>query len=348
MAEGRRRPSPRFWISVITAACVVAIVWGAWPTILEAIASLRDVNPWILALVVPCQLASYAITGEVLFSFLRARGELRGMHPLGAMRMSLEFNFANHMLPSGGAAGIAYTSWKLSTFGVPASRATIGQLAKFAVTFASFSIMLAAAALWLLIAGDATPGMFVLAGVVGALATIAIVVGVVLLRRRRALHRAAGVVVRIVNAVRRITRREPIDAVPFVRFVDGAYREVRQLTAAPRTLAVPFLLSFLVNALDAGLFLIALWAFGIEADPAIVFIAYGIATVASMVIATPNGVGPYELVFIGTLVGGGMAAAPVTAAIVVLRAILLIGTIVLGWGFYQHSVARAGAPDVRR
>ena len=82
--------------------------------------------------------------------------------------------------------------------------------------------------------------------------------------------------------------------------------------------------------------------------PALIFVAYGIATVASMIIVTPNGVGAYEVVLIATLVAGGMVAGPTTAAIVMARTILLIGTIVFGWGFYQHSVATAGAPPVRR
>src|SRR5690606_4284057 len=141
------------WVSIVTAVLVAVIIWQAWPNVVDAWHSLSKVNLWIFALLLPVQLASYAATGEALFSYLRSRGELHGMRPLTAMRMSLEFNFANHMLPSGGAAGIAYTSWKLSTLGVPPSRGTIAQLAKFGVTFISFSAMLAVAGVSLLTSG---------------------------------------------------------------------------------------------------------------------------------------------------------------------------------------------------
>lgn len=351
MAEPRRpwHRSIRFWVSLVTAGAVGLIVWGAWPTILEAAASLADVTPWILALLLPCQLLSFALTGEVLFSFLRARGELKGMHPLAGVRMSLEFNFANHMLPSGGAAGIAYTTWKLGTLGVPASRGTIGQLARFGVTFVSFSVLLAVAAASLAIAGTGSAAVYGIAGAVGGLAVVATVAGVLLLRRRRMLHRFAGFVVGAVNRAARIARvKRRLPLIPVIRFLDGAHVEVREITRDPRALVVPFLLSFGVNAADAGLFVIALLAFDLPADPALIFVAYGIATVASMIIVTPNGVGAYEVVLIATLVAGGLVAGPTTAAIVMARTILLIGTIVFGWGFYQHSVATAGAPPVRR
>lgn len=348
-SEHRRRPSLRFWVSLVTAILVGIIVWQAWPTMLEAAGSLSDVDIAVFALLIPVQLASFAATGEVLFSFLRGRGELHGMHPLTAMRMSLEFNFANHMLPSGGAAGIAYTAWKLNTLGVSASRGTLAQFARFAVTFVSFSIMLAVSGVWLILSGHGTSTVLWAAAGIGALAVVCTASGAWLLRRRRLLHRFAGVVTRVARWGARLIRRPNlVDPVPLVRFVDGVHIEVREVTANARTLAVPFLWSFLVNALDAGLFWVALVAFGIRPDPALVFVAYGVATVASMIIVTPNGVGAYEVVMVGTFVAGGLPADTTIAAIVLARAVLLLGTIVFGWGFYQHSVATAHAPRIRR
>lgn len=344
---GRGR-SLRFWVSLVTAILVAVIVWQGWPSIVRAWRSLDEVTLWILALLVPVQLASFAATGEVLFSFLRHRGELRGMHPLAAMRMSLEFNFVGHMLPSGGAAGIAYTTWKLHTLGVPASRGTLGQFARFAVTFVSFSIMLAACGVWLVVSGHGSAVVLWIAAGIGVLAATGTVVGAWLLRRRRLLHRAAGVAVRVWRAFLRLTRRErEVNPVPLVRFVDGIHVEVRDVLVTGRSLVAPFCWSFLVNALDASLFWIALAAFDVWPDPALVFVAYGVATVASMVIVTPNGVGAYEVVMVGTFVAGGLDPATTIAAIVLARAVLLLGTILFGWGFYQHSVATAQAPRLR-
>lgn len=345
-----RRPwyrSPRVWISALTALIVAAIVAAAWPTVVEAFRSLPLVNLWVLALLVPVQLASFAVTGEALFSFLRARGELRGMRPLTAIRMSLEFNFANHMLPSGGAAGITYTSWKLAGLGVAPAKGTLAQLARFAVTFVSFSVLLLAAAVWLMASGQGTSVVLWSAAGVGALAVGAVGGGALLLLRRRALHRFAWGVAGLANRAGRIVGRPGIvRPASLLRFFDGLHVELRAILEQPRTLLQPFAWSFVLHICDAGLFWIALASIGLRADPALVFIAYGLATVTSMVVTTPNGVGAYEVVMIGLLVAGGLPNALVVAAITLARAILLVGTIVFGWAFYQHSIARFGRPAV--
>lgn len=337
--------SGRFWVSAATVVVVGGIIWGAWPQVIEAIGSLATVNLWVLALLVPVQLASFAVTGEVLYSFLRSRGEIARVGPLAAMRMSLEFNFANHMLPSAGAAGIAYTTWKLSTLGVTASRGTLAQLVRFGVTFVSFVCLLAAAALALILEGRGRSDLLWLAALIALLAIIAIVGTIVLLRRRRLLHRFAGLISHTTARAARIIRRPPpMSTVALVRFFDGLHVELRDITDRPRTLLTPLLWSFAVNVLDAGILWVGLAAFDIPADPALLFVAYGMATLASIVILTPNGVGGYEVVLLGTLFAGGMSGGGVIAAVVVVRVVQLLGTIVFGWGFYQHSVATAGAP----
>lgn len=334
--------SARFWVSILTAVLVGLIVWAAWPNIVDALARIREANPWILLLLVPTQLLSFVVTGEVLFSYLRARGELRGMRPLVAMRMSLEFNFANHMLPSGGAAGITYTSWKLSTLGVAPSKATLAQLARFAVTFVSFALVVVVATVALILEGYQQPAILSSAVGVCALAIGTVAVGVLVLRRRRLLHRAARLLIRVGNGVGRLFGKPRIVApAPMIRFFDGLHLEYRALFAQPAALVRPFLWSFLVHAADAGLFWIALAAFNLFANPALILVAYGAATVASILIVTPNGIGAYEVILISLLAAGGLPGSTVIAAIVVSRAILLLGTILFGWAFYQHSVLTA-------
>lgn len=350
MPTERRRwyRSGRFWVSAATFVIVGLLVAGAWPRVLDAFGSLSRVHLGILALLLPIQLVSFWATGETLFSFLRARGELAGLHPLTAVRMSLEFNFANHMLPSGGAAGIAYTSWKLGTLGVNPSRGTLAQLVRFAVTFASFSLLLIAATIWLERAGQAPPLVVWAAGLVGGVAILGIALGLWLFRRRRALHRFAGAITGIANRALRLVRsKRRVDPVVLVRFLDGMFLELREVVAQPRTLIVPFLWSFLVNAADASLFVVALLAFGMTPDPGLVFVAYGLATLASIVVITPNGLGAYELAMVLTLVSGGLPQGETIAAIVLARVVLLLGTIVFGWGFYQHSVITSGAQPIR-
>ncbi|MFZ4894868.1 hypothetical protein ACL9RL_10490 [Plantibacter sp. Mn2098] len=236
--------SIRVWISVVTFGLVAALIGASWDHIVDAFHSLARVDVWILLLLVPAQLLSYWVTEETMFSFLRARGELRGVRPLTAMRMSLEFNFSNHMLPSAGAAGIAYTAWKLGSFGVAPARASVAQLARFAVTFVSFSLLLAGVTVSLVLEGQGNPQVLGAAALVGVLAVVCTGVGLVVFRRRRLLHRIAGVVTMLANRALRIVRSpRRLASAPIVRFFDGLYLEVGALVERPQTLVRPFLWS---------------------------------------------------------------------------------------------------------
>ena len=342
MPEARRAPirSVRRWLAIATAIVVAVVVVAAREQLLAAWQSLDRVDPLILAALVPIFLLSLWTTAETLFGYLRGRGELRRLSPWAAMRLSLEFNFTNHLVPSGGAAGIAYTAWRLRDYGVAAGQATVAQLARFAVTFASFTLLLGVAIATLALGGRATPAMLWAAGLVAGLAIAAIALGVLLLGRRRRAHRVAGGIARLGNALARPFTRRRLDPAPLIRLGDAMHLETRSILDRPRRLWRPFLWSFAVNLLDASLCWVAIAAFGELADPAVVFVAYGVATVASMIAVTPNGAGPYEIALIGTLVAGGTAAAPAIAGVVLMRAFLLVGTIAAGWPLYHRSVAR--------
>ena len=101
----------RTWLSIITLALLAVVVIAAWGDIREAFGYLGKVNLWILALIIPVQFVSYFATGEMVFSYLRAKGNIRDLNVFKVTRMSLELNFVNHVFPSGGAAGTAYFSW---------------------------------------------------------------------------------------------------------------------------------------------------------------------------------------------------------------------------------------------
>ena len=58
------------------------------------------------------------------------------------MRISLELNFVNHILPSGGASGIAYMNWRMNQLGVTIARATMAQAVRYVAGFMAAIVML--------------------------------------------------------------------------------------------------------------------------------------------------------------------------------------------------------------
>ena len=125
-----RKLSFRTWLTIITLVLLTVVVIAAWPEILKAWNLLDRVNLWILALIIPVQFFSYYATGGMIFSYLRAKGDLKGVSHFKMARISLELNFVNHILPSGGAAGFSYLSWVLGMLGVKAGRSTMSQIVR--------------------------------------------------------------------------------------------------------------------------------------------------------------------------------------------------------------------------
>ena len=87
------------------------------------------------------------------FSYLRQKGVLKGVSLLTQMRMSLELNFVNHVLPSGGVSGFSYLNWRLNNLGVSGARATMSQLVRYLASFAGLVTLLAVAVILVTVDG---------------------------------------------------------------------------------------------------------------------------------------------------------------------------------------------------
>lgn len=344
----------RTWLSIITGVVLVILVITLWPEIEKAFGYLGQVNLWILALLLPAQLISYFATAEVLFSYLRRRGTLRGLSPFGAARMSLEFNFVNHVLPSGGAAGISYIGWKLSHFGVSGGNSTMGQLIRFVLIFVSFIILMTSAVVVLAISGQATALVYWLAGGFVVATLTLIVLFLVLASSRKRSDRFGRAAARFINwLVRTVTfGRKPkvITDDTIAKFTYDLHQDYRLMSQDRRVLIVPFLWSFVANLADVSLFYIAFWALGAPVHPAVVLIAYGLSSITAITVVTPGGAGAYEAVMIAFLASAGVSADIAIAGTLLARVILMVGTIVFGYVFYQDTIMRhgkdPGAPKV--
>ena len=69
-----------------------------------------------------------------------------------------------------------------------------------------------------------------------------------------------------------------------------------------------------------------------------IMIAEGVASVVGTVMVTPGGMGGYEAAFVAIMVATGVDLPTATITVVVTRVFVLIGTIVSGYGFYQHAL----------
>jgi uncharacterized protein (TIRG00374 family) len=336
----------RAWLSVITFVLIGVILFFSRHELQRAWLLLESVNLWILLLLIPGQMLVYYAGGEMVFSYLRAKDSIRKIGMLTLVRMALEMNFVNHILPSGGLSGMSYMSWRLGKYGVSSGRATMAQMVRYAMGFVAFIALLSVAVLMVTVDGGINRWIIFMSSVLAS-GMVAVIFGaIVLLSSSRRIKKFAGWVTAFVNQlVARVTfgRKEQVLALPAVeKFFEEMHHDYLALRRDKRILVRPFLWGLLFTAADVSLFLITFWALGHPVNPAPILIAYGVATIAGFFVVTPGGAGAYEAIMVAFLAVAGLPQGTAIAGIVLTRIILLLGTIGLGYLFYQFALVKYG------
>ena len=322
------------------------VLIAAWPEVMSAWALMGQVDLWILALLIPVQFLSYYATGGMIFSYLRSKGNLKEQSHWFTTRLALELNFVNHILPSGGAAGFSYLAWILSKFKVSVSRSTMSQIIRFVMTFISFIVLLIVAIIILAFTGHLEHITIFIAIGLAAAAIGGIFILVWLIKSNERLRNFSAWLTKTINRfIRWITRgkkRKVVKEEVFLEFFGGLHDDFLALRRDRKTLIVPFIWALIANMLDVALIWISFWALGFAVDPALLFVAFGVASIAGAVSVTPGGAGVYEAVMVAFLASSGIPPDVAIAGTLLARVTLLGGTIAFGYVFYQLRVNQYG------
>ena len=336
----------RAWLSVVTLVLIAVIIYFSRHELAHAWELLGRVNVWILFLLLPVQLLVYFAAGEMTFSYLRAKKSIAHVPPLELARMSLETNFVNHVLPSGGVSGISYMTWRLGKYGVSSGRATMAQVVRFAMGFAAFIALLLLAVLAVTIDGNINRWIILVSSTLVAVMVGSTALGIYFLSSEMRTKQFAGWVVRTVNGfVKRISfgkKQVVIEDKKTQVFFEDMHSDYLALKEDKAILRKPFLWGLVFTAADAALFFITFLALGEAVNPAPILIAYGVASLAGFFVITPGGAGAYEAIMVAFLAIAGLSQGVAIAGIVLTRVVVLLGTIGLGYLFYQHALIKYG------
>lgn len=336
----------RGWVTTITLVLLAVVIFFAWPEIVQAWELLDRINLWVLALLIPVQFFSYYATGGMIFSYLRAKGDLKEVSRWRMTRIALELNFVNHILPSGGAAGFSYLGWVLSRLGVRPGRSTMAQIIRFALTFLSFVVLLVFAVVALIIDEQISRTVILLCLLLAVLAIGATIGTIFIIGSEIRLRRfSVWLTGKINRFVAKLTRgRKPAvvgDSVILVFFMD-LHDDFKAIRKDKRILIRPFIWAVLANMADVALLWIAFWSLGYMVNPAILFVAFGVSSIAGALSATPGGAGVYEAIMITFLASTGIPADVAIAGTLIARVTLVMGTVAFGYVFYQLTVNKYG------
>jgi uncharacterized protein (TIRG00374 family) len=169
---------------------------------------------------------------------------------------------------------------------------------------------------------------------------------------KKRLRRFSDWLTRFVNGfVSRFTRgrrNNILQPEPINKFFGELHQDFVEIRRDRRILIRPFIWAVLANLADVALIWIAFWSLGTIVNPALLFVAFGVASIASAVSVTPGGAGVYETIMIAFLASSNVPASAAIAGTLIARVTLVLGTIFFGYLFYQLTVIKYGKTNLKR
>jgi len=341
--------SPRTVMSILTLVVLAVVIFLSRHELVKAWGLFLGADLWLLFLLLPFQIIVYFAGGEMIFSYLREKNLIRHISRLEQTRIALELNLVNHIFPSGGVSGISYTTWRMHKLGVSSARSTFAQVIRYVTGFLALLVLLVIAVLALAIDGKVNR-YIVAASFLLIVVVLALTFGLIFMfsSKRRMRVTAAGVS-RFINMLVKFVTLGKKRRVMKSKSVEGFFIDMQDdfqdLANHPKLLTKPMIWGIIYTIFDVAMFTVAFMSLGVFVNPAILMVGYGVAGLAAIFVFTPGGTGVYETIMIIFLSMAGTPPDLAIAGIILTRAILLTGTIVFGYIFYQHALIKYGKPN---
>ena len=345
-----KRVSGRVWLSLATAVILVVIVYLSRHEIMQSWHLLGKVDMSIIPWLIPLQFLSFYSMGASMFSYLRAQGRARHISAPDLARLSLEMNFVNHILPSAGVSGVSYIGWRLKFYGISPSKSAAAQLIRIVATFIAYVVILLVSVTAMLFDGSlnrltviVTIGLAIL--IFGVVAIV-----VYILESNNNFENTAKKIINFVNkSIQVITFGHHKKGIKSSKSLAGFLNELQkdycQVKSKKKMIIKPFFWGLVLNLSDIAMFYCVFLALGHPINPAPLVAAYGLAGASSIFMVTPGGAGAYELIMVAFLAAAGIDNQAGIAAIVLTRVLLMAGTIIGGYAFYQQAIVKRGKSD---
>ena len=341
--------SPRIILSIVSIVIMALVLYFSRHELEKAWGLLGHANLLFLSLLLPIQFGVYYAGGEMIFSYLRKKKLIHGVSRFEQARIALELNLVNHIFPSGGISGISYTTWRMHKLGVSSPSSTFAQLVRYVASFVSTLLLLVLAVILLALDGQVNQYIVVASSLLIASIVVLTFTVIFMFSSRDRMRKIARNITRLVNAIirwvtlgkyKRMFGYNKVES-----FFSDMYDDFKELSSDWKMVVKPLIWGVVYSSLDILMFVVTFWSLGYSVNPAVLLIGYCLAAVSGMIAFTPGGAGFYEAIMILFLSMAGVSSDVAIAGIVLTRVILLTGTIVFGYIFYQHAIIKYGKPD---
>lgn len=339
-------------ISIITFILVAVVVWNARHELASTLDYLAHTNIAIILLLIPEQLLMYYSAGQMFFSFMSAKKDAKKISNWQLMRISLELNFMNHAVPSGGVSGLGYIAWRLKPYGATPGQTSFMYVLRYAITTFANQAQTLIAILAIVLMGGVTASnvnVLIVVGVIAVVVISTVICGIWIAGKKKILDWLAEKVRTLANwIVKTVTfghKREVLKEESVKKFCEEVTADYQEARRNKKMLKKPIAWGFLYSFLEVATYWVIAISMGHPELLPQIMVAEAVGSVLGAVIPTPGGAGGYEVSMAAVMWGLGVDLGLATAVVVTTRVIVLVGTIVSGYGFYQHAISKLGKEE---
>lgn len=361
-------------LSFITFALVVLVIWGAWDQIIAATNCIFgghcieggqfSINIFIVLLLIPEQLFMYYCAGKIFFSYMAAKrvshtrleeDKIKKASTWELARISFELNFVNHAIPSGGVSGLGYITWRLKNYGATAGQVSFMYILRYLITILANQTQTIFAILFLILTGKVPENAYWMVWLVGAMSIGiigAIIVLIAIVSKKRLINWVSKQLAAFANwFVRKITfgkKAEILDAKKVNKYFLDLHEDFLTAKKDKKILIKPIIWGFVYNFLEIATYEIVAISLGHGEIFPQIMVAEALGSLVGAILPTPGGVGGYEGSMITVMCVLGTNLAVASTVVIVTRVIVLLNTIVSGYGFYQSAISKIGKVDKKK
>jgi uncharacterized protein (TIRG00374 family) len=336
-----RRIKRSKWRAILTAITIVALavlIYSTRKDIGGVIQNLGKVNVFALLLIIPLEVWNYDVYSRLYVSLFKTLGNKVRYRDM--FKLTLELNFVNHILPSGGISGISYFTLRNRAYGVSGPKSTLAQLLKLLLLFVSFQPILVLGVLLLAARGHVNNLIIMIASSLVTLLIVGTFAFLYMIESRERINTFLITLTRVLNKMLGIFRRkqETID----VKGAEVAFNELHDnyklLKEKWRDLKMPFIYMVLANITEIATIYVVYIAFGRLVNIGAVILAYAVANFAGLISVLPAGIGIYEALMTAVLAATGIPA-ELSIPVTIMYRVLNMGIqLIPGYYFYQKAL----------
>ena len=339
----------RNWRTIVTVATIVALMAlliAIREQIVATFDNLGKVHTWLLLLIIPLTLLGYHAQTKMyqgLFGLLGNKLQYGFL-----FKASLELNFINTVFPSGGVSGISYFGVRLRGQDITGTRASLVQIMKLLLVFASFEVLLIIGLLFMAVGGQANDLVILVAGSISTLLVVGTVGFLAILRSERRIHVTFSFLTMALNKLIHIFRRNTPETISTAR-AEGIVRDLhlnyKMIESNYKQLQGPFFWALVLNISAILSIYMVYIAFDAWVNIGALILAYSVANFAGLVSVLPGGVGIYEALMTGVLAAAGIPAALSLPVTVMYRVLSTVIQVPPGYVLYHRAVNRNKAEE---